>query len=86
MAYCRALTEEIHEKWKMFLDHLPPERFQETVSYKTTAGESFETAIGDILSHVIIHGGYHRGQIATLLRLQDEAAAVTDFIAYVRVD
>jgi len=37
-----------------------------------------------ILSHVIIHGGYHRGQIAILLRQAGSDPAVTDFIAYVR--
>ena len=84
LAECRGLMESMERQWAHFLDDLPPARYPETVAYRNTAGESFQTPRGEILTHVIIHGGYHRGQIATLLRQQDNPAAVTDFIAFVR--
>lgn len=54
------------------------------ISYSNSAGESFATSIEDILLHVFIHGAYHRGQIAQRQRLDDQAAAPTDFIAFAR--
>jgi uncharacterized damage-inducible protein DinB len=55
-----------------------------TVSYQSQHGILYETALGDILWHVIQHGGYHRGQAALLLRHSGEEPVNTDYITYVR--
>ncbi len=54
------------------------------VAYTNQHGLSYETAVGDILWHVITHGGYHRGQVAQLLREAGEEPVNTDYITYVR--
>jgi uncharacterized damage-inducible protein DinB len=39
----------------------------------------------DILTHVVVHGAYHRGQIAKLLGRAGVAAVNTDYITFARV-
>ena len=81
---CERLTGEIYQHWMSFLEGLTVERLMERIHYKSSRGMVYETAIGDILTHVVIHGGYHRGQITALLRHSGEQPAITDFIYYVR--
>src|SRR5215203_1627491 len=33
------------------------------VGYKNSQGQEFRTPVRDILSHVALHGAYHRGQV-----------------------
>ncbi len=66
------------------MESLIEPRFSEAVAYRNSQGTPFETSREDILTHVTNHGGYHRGQIATILRNVDAVPAVTDYIAYVR--
>lgn len=84
LAECEALIETVFRGWQTYLEDLPPGEFARAVQYRNSKGTPFETAVGDILTHVIVHGGYHRGQIALLLRQAGEAPAVTDFIVYLR--
>ena len=60
------------------------EAFGNTITYKNSKGHSYETAAGDILTHVANHGTHHRGQIATLLRQKDIAPPASDFIFFAR--
>jgi uncharacterized damage-inducible protein DinB len=52
--------------------------------YRNQSDQEFSTSIVDILTHVVIHGSYHRGQIAKILGRAGAAAPMTDYIAYVR--
>jgi len=54
------------------------------VQYRTTTGAPYENTVEEILTQVLLHGAYHRGQIALLVRQLDGQPAVTDFIAWVR--
>lgn len=81
---CQKLTGEVFRNWMSYLEDLSAKRLNEKILYWNSKGTAFETAIGDILTQVVIHGGYHRGQIAALLRQADAKPAVTDYIAYVR--
>lgn len=54
------------------------------VAYRNTQGLSFRTRVDDILLHVAMHGGYHRGQIAAALRAAGEEPVNTDYITFVR--
>ena len=56
----------------------------QTVTYKNTKGEAWSSSIGDILTHVLMHSAYHRGQIASHMREQGHTPAYTDFIHAVR--
>ncbi len=78
------LLEGLFAGWEGFLKSSSAESLERIVHYKNTAGKSYQTVAADILSHVIIHGGYHRGQIASLLRENDGTPAVTDYVAFAR--
>jgi uncharacterized damage-inducible protein DinB len=49
-----------------------------------SAGQAFTSTVEDILLHVCLHGQYHRGQVALLLREAGAAPATTDYIAFAR--
>jgi len=65
-------------EWKQKFDR------NDVVEYVNSKGERWSNRAEDILMHVIIHGGYHRGQIATLVRQSGETPAYTDYIHCVR--
>lgn len=54
------------------------------VEYRNSAGHAFRNRVIDVLTHVALHGSYHRGQIALLARQGDGTPSVTDYIAFVR--
>jgi uncharacterized damage-inducible protein DinB len=81
---CEEQITDLGRLWREFLGQIPPARLSETVVYKNTKGESWTSTVEDILTHVILHSAYHRGQIASLVRAGGEQPANTDFIHAVR--
>jgi len=63
-----------------------PKEFEkkDVVEYVNSKGEKWSSRADDILMHVILHGGYHRGQIATIVRQSGNEPAYTDYIHCVR--
>ena len=57
---------------------------QERVKYSNSLGMPFESAFEDMLLQLILHGCYHRGQIALLVRGAGGEPSPTDYIAFVR--
>jgi uncharacterized damage-inducible protein DinB len=51
-----------------------------SIDYRNSKGEPWSSTIDDVLMHVVMHGAYHRGQIATIVRQGGETPAYTDFI------
>jgi len=58
--------------------------FGETIDYVNSRGESYSNTIKDILFHVVNHGTYHRGQIASNCKEHGIAPIISDFIFYKR--
>ncbi len=56
------------------------------VRYTNTKGVAYASSTADIVSHVINHATYHRGQVACDLSGLAPASVVTDFIAWSRGD
>lgn len=81
---CSALIEETHAGLASFIDSLDDAGLERTVHYRNSAGAEFDSRVGDILLHVMLHGAYHRGQVALLLRDAGAIPAPTDYIAFVR--
>jgi uncharacterized damage-inducible protein DinB len=77
--YLRGLGQE----WLAYMDTLEPADLSKNIDYKNSKGMEFSVQIVDILTHVVAHGTYHRGQIAANMRAEGAAPAVTDFIAAV---
>jgi uncharacterized damage-inducible protein DinB len=80
----RAAATANAARYQAYLDSLSPDDVAREVAYVNSAGEAFRTAIGDILTHVAMHGSYHRGQVALRMRRDGGVPAPTDFIAFVR--
>jgi uncharacterized damage-inducible protein DinB len=84
LAGCADLIDQNERAYAELLEQTSEELLARKVSYTNQHGLSYRTAVGDILWHVITHGGYHRGQIARLLRQGREEPVNTDYITYVR--
>ena len=63
---------------------LSPERLAERISYTNSKGERWTSTVEEILTHLVIHSAYHRGQIAADVRGAGQTPAYTDYIHAVR--
>jgi uncharacterized damage-inducible protein DinB len=61
-----------------------PETLARAVEYRNSTGKEFRNTVSDILTHVALHGSYHRGQIARFTRDGGGTPAITDYIDFVR--
>lgn len=84
MAQCEAEAAELGGRWLEFLDLITAGDVSQSVSYKNSKGEEWTNTIVDILTHVVMHSAYHRGQIASHMREIGQTPAYTDFIHGVR--
>jgi uncharacterized damage-inducible protein DinB len=50
------------------------------VTYTNSKGEAWTSSVEEILTHLVIHSAYHRGQIASDLRAAGQEPAYTDYI------
>ena len=82
---CQKMAAELHRGYVEFIDSLSDADLDKPIAYKNTKGEEFSTSIREILTHVGLHGAYHRGQIAWLVREGGNTAVSTDFITYTRL-
>lgn len=87
-AYDLGQVKKIHTRqlslWEDYLKTLTGPGLSSVVSYHNSSGKLFETPIGKVLDHVLLHGAYHRGQIALLLRQGGFQPPATDYIVYTR--
>ncbi|HZE19325.1 MAG TPA: DinB family protein [Candidatus Angelobacter sp.] len=70
--------------WQELLRGMKPAGLDQPTTYLSSKGESWTSTCGDILTHVLLHSSYHRGQIATELRAAGLTPAYTDYIHAVR--
>jgi uncharacterized damage-inducible protein DinB len=66
------------------ISELTEESREMPVTYRNSAGEQFTSTLEDILTHVSLHGAYHRGQIAASIRAGGDVPSPTDYIAFAR--
>jgi uncharacterized damage-inducible protein DinB len=80
----RPAIEEIYQRWVALLDQLADEKLDEKLVYRTTQGAQCETPIRDVLTHLLMHSAYHRGQVAAAVREAGGKPALTDYVYYLR--
>lgn len=85
-ADCAALIEANGSGFRTWLDSLPEDWLDKPIAYRSQAGAPFETSARDILTHVALHGQYHRGQINVALRSRGFEPAAVNYILYARLD
>ena len=85
---CMALADEMETAWRDYLARLgnqfAPGSLDDKVEYRNSKGEPWSSRVEDILTHVLFHSAYHRGQIALQMRVSGVEPAYTDFIRAVR--
>ena len=80
--HCEKEAAELRRRWPEYLSSVGD--LSQSIMYKNSKGESWASAIIDVLTHVVLHSAYHRGQIASHMRASGETPAYTDFIHGVR--
>lgn len=81
---CAALASRVCASYDRLLASLDEAGLARMVHYRNSAGAEFDSTVADILLHVVLHGSYHRGQVALLIRADGSAPAPTDYIAFRR--
>lgn len=81
---CARMSDELHREYLEYIDSLAESDLDTLINYKNTQGIAFQTSVKDILTHVGLHGVYHRGQVALLVRQCGGTAAPTDYIIFTR--
>ena len=84
LAQCEAQAAKLGGQWLEFLDLITAGDVSQSISYRNSQGEEWTNTIVDVLTHVVMHSAYHRGQIATHMRATGQTPAYTDFIHGVR--
>jgi len=67
--------------WNAALEGKTPDL---NIEYATSSGNPFSTRLEDIVRQTVSHASYHRGQIATLMRMLEHGMVATDYILWVR--
>ena len=71
---------DLDSQWREYFVSVSSTALSENVSYKNSKGELWTSTVEDILTHILLHSAYHRGQIASRMRAEGEQPAATDFI------
>ena len=76
-------ASEIGEKWREIA--LRGDEFQAgEFTYANTRGETWTSRNDDVMMHVVMHGAYHRGQIAAQIRACGHQPPYTDYVQATR--
>lgn len=74
----------IEAKIRDYVDGLDDTNIQDVVAYKLMNGQPGQSPIWQMVQHLVNHGTYHRGQVATMLRQLGAKPAGTDLIVFYR--
>ncbi len=77
---CGSQITELASLWREYLGQLSPARLSAEIAYQNSKGEPWASSVEDVLTHVLLHSSYHRGQIASQMRANGSQPAYTDFI------
>ena len=85
---CTTMADEMSAAWRNYLERLAnqfaPGSLDDKIEYRNSKGEPWSSRVEDVLTHVLFHSAYHRGQIALQMRASGMEPAYTDFIHAVR--
>jgi uncharacterized damage-inducible protein DinB len=83
--------DSLHHRWQevessltQYVNALKPEDIERVIEHKTTKGVPQAAPLWQMLQHLVNHGTYHRGQVATMLRQLGAKANSTDLIFFYR--
>jgi len=86
VAEARSLAEAHADLFDRLLRDTGDDSLARSITYRNSAGRTYENTLADIVIHTAVHGEHHRGQIARLLRAAGREPPYTDYIQYARRD
>ena len=84
MEVCAELVMQNEESLTTFLTNLANSDLDKLIFYTNSKGTEFKNSVRDILTHIALHGQYHRGQINSRLRAGGIEPVNIDFITFLR--
>lgn len=81
---CAAQVKVNATEYRRYLEILTDDMLNSAITYHNSKGVEFSNSVHDTLTQVALHGSYHRGQIAHLIRNAGYEPVNTDFIIFVR--
>jgi uncharacterized damage-inducible protein DinB len=79
------MLTDVERRWRSFLEDLSDAELDRVVTFHNTKSQPQADTVTDILMHVVMHGAYHRGQLATLIKVAiGLEAPITDYIVFTR--
>jgi len=86
VAESRAIAERHADLFETLVTGDGDASLERVVAYRNSAGRDYRNTVRDIVTHVTMHGSYHRGQIARLIRASGGEPPYTDYIEFRRRD
>jgi uncharacterized damage-inducible protein DinB len=84
LAHIKDRWASINVDIDQFLRELTNKRLTEITEFRTTKGILYRHPLWQVMQHVVNHGTYHRGQVATLLRQLGVTPHATDLVLFYR--
>lgn len=82
----RELAARHADLFEQLVTNADDDALSRAVAYRNSAGRDYRSPVGEIVTHVAMHGSHHRGQIARLLRHAGREPPYTDYIQFSRRD
>ena len=76
---------KVKAREKEYVGGLDAAKLAGKLAYTNMKGENHTFPLADILTHVVNHGTYHRGQLSHLLRDLGRPGVSTDYVAWLAV-
>ncbi len=75
-------SSSLDARLRAVIDALTLDALARPVQYRNLAGVPHETALGDILLHLMMHGQYHRGRANIALKAAGRDAVGVDYMLW----
>ncbi len=79
---CADELKDVTEHWTRYLAGRSAEDFSKEISYINVKGQTVSKPPYDILTQIVIHSAYHRGQIAAVAGKGEREAPPMDYIFF----
>ena len=84
LSECEALMDESRDSYRAYLGTLTEAELDMVGEFQTILGGKYESSTRDVLTHVMSHSMYHRGQVAMSIREDGGEPQQSDYILFVR--
>lgn len=81
---CMRLLEANAAGYQCYLEESTEQSLSAIITYRNSKGMEFHSVAADILTQVVLHGAYHRGQIEWEMRRAGNEPVNTDYVVFVR--